>query len=175
MAIIAVLLALGATGLLAARNSSEVDAVTEELVSGIRGAQNNAVAVKNDCTTQTKAWGIKINGSSNFGLYKFCIKSDGSALETPALVGANLSPFNSVSLNTSDSSNAFGGWVIYSTPFGKGSAYSSTTNPTWTGASGAAQEWIPSNPNVGETTIRLEKSGYFRLVKIQANGDVRAE
>ena len=186
MSIIAILSTLGISGWLSLRNSSQVDAVTEELVSAIREAQSNSIGVKEGpgCTAPatTKGWFVNMTKSpSDFKLRYFCGKDDGADFDMKDYNPTDpyLSSYKQVDIRQSGCASC-AGYVFFSTPFGTGYVSKSGYPGDFKldAVTRQAADWTPSAPTnvaTSQTTWIVSKNGYQRLVIIEANGDVSAQ
>lgn len=203
MGIMAMLLALGVGGLISARNSSEVDAVAEDLVSTIRQAQNNAISINggSDCKKPTggtaigmaKVWGVVVVGPSYQLVYR-CYTDDGGNYDWE-VAKSYTSPYPGVNLlhEIRSLANGIGDASVriwFTAPQGRGWV-NFNENPidtiTWWSfiPSGLqSKEFIPNTANVGDPhwlqnsdtyTIKVIKNGYSRNIVIKSNGDVYEE
>jgi Tfp pilus assembly protein FimT len=182
MAIIATLAALGVGALISSRGSSQADAVADELVSTIRNAQSNSIAIKDGgCSGSegsTKLWGVKINDTNNqnnFGLVYVCGTGDvGGTTTVEKSSSTQLSPYPSnVTINTN---GGVENSVYFSSPFGQGYTFNGSLNTAtpWQFSGHVQQDWTPNGttPYTSSFTIRVQAGNYYHDVTIQPNGDV---
>jgi Tfp pilus assembly protein FimT len=171
MAIVAVLIAIGAPGFIAARKQFIVDSDAEELISAIRTAQNNAISFKNGSVPDVKAWGIKIDlANDNFSLL---------SVSPPATVTTektNLKVYPVTQLNSGSDTEIY---IYYTSPFGR--AYvcnSAKTN--WVMSSRPEQSFEPTDAsgcNLASKDITVNYKGSIpsEIVTIATSGDVYAQ
>lgn len=178
MAIVAVLLALGAGGFISVRNSSEVDAVAEDLVSAIRGAQNQAISIQEGgCDSSegtTKVWRVQVRhdapGGDDIYLRYVCGIGTTTYTDSDLDLTSGLSSYKNVQIVTPEGNNPSS--VYFSTPFGKGYVYPGY-GPSWSISNSVTQDWVPSPAGSTTPTIwTVQKNGYQRVITIQPNGDV---
>jgi len=179
MGIIASLTLIGAGGLLSVRNSSQVDAVAQELVSAIRQSQNNAMSIREGVCSSgstTKVWGV-VTKENNFYIINRCYNESG---EQTDWIGEDkpLSPYPDVEIL--QGGNSYNGRIWYSTPFGKGwvPIVTGEVSSTWgfVDSGNFAHEY---KPNAGAETFStsdyslvIKKGNYSREIVIQPSGDV---
>lgn len=173
MSIIAIIMAIGAPGLLAARRQFIVDSDAQELVSAVRSAQNNAISFKNGSGTSTKAWGVKIDVANNdFSILSVDIQPLTALTRTE---GTDLKKYPVVKLAAGPDSTVF---VYFTSPFGR-AFVCSKEKTAWVMSSRPEQDFVPSDTldcNVTKNiTLNYNGADPSQVITINANGDIYAK
>lgn len=131
MAIVAVLMLLGATALISARNQNIARDNAEQLIADLRRTQTKALSTEGDCSAvggieKPKIWMLEVDQTNNVESYYLCKKSGGGYVwQEPALERRDY-PTDSITINA-DGDNPSSYFFIYNTPFGK--FYHTDTKP----------------------------------------------
>lgn len=167
MAIISILLIIGAPALVSARYQFMVDSVTEDIISTIRIAQNNAISIKGGSScTDAKVWGVKIE-SNDYVLAHVCPDPPPAPLSTETSA-TSTKPYPAVTIGT----NAY---VYFTAPFGEARLFTvAPVGTTWSeDASRIEQSYTNSAfPTLLPQNISVSYRGRTRTVTINPNGDV---
>lgn len=189
MAIIAIMFAIGAVGLFSARDEYLLDAQAEEMLSMIREAQNNAIAIKKDSAGHTtKVWGVSFNSNNSYSITS--LYPNPTQLATHTERTKNL-PAN---MTLASSDGGLNSRVFFSSPFGK--SYLSSNGDMVGGASTGCywstdtsrplkDYYIKSfggsvctgfyrntdNNSTGFIDITLSYKGKTKIVRIESNGE----
>ncbi len=197
--IIATLTLLSATALQSANKDNLVDEATQQILNGIREAQNRAVGVSvGTGSTDVKAWGIELNGSG-YSLNHYDKPIAQNYLVKNLFKNTAFSNNITVTARPSSGSNSLPFYLAYSVPFGRSymsfgdsctcdtvtCQSSPTLNPicNWGISSRYERDWkiasgsnyiISMEKNLTSSaiiTVTYKGTSIERIINIKASGD----
>lgn len=146
MGIMSVLMLLGVSGMLNARTHVELDQIAEEIVTTLREAQNNSVAIRSgSCANTAKVWGVQFKKStSEVKLISLC--QDPTDPTQLTIVTERTNNYNDIDFDLNETSDSL--FVTYAVPFAE--AYVFTTNTNGCAPGGAGCSWSQTNSPTGD-------------------------
>jgi len=161
MAIIAVIMLLGAFGMQSARKQVGLKAAAKELQSNIRLSANNAISVapnRNDGSKMPKSWGIEIPCSSSTASYNL-VDFHTPTIASPIVMTKSFRTVqlqNGVTIDTRDICGSDNLYLTFNTPFANFSSFEA-------GNSINSINWLVSDTSKSYSPIITKKTGVLSL------------
>lgn len=169
MAIIAILMVIGVSGLFLLRDQNILDQATESAITAVREAQNRSISFTQGQGGSTKAWGVYFDDASDTVSLRSVSPPSSEYLEETIEMYQGVK----ITINAVNSNSA----VYFASPFGTSHLTSSKCSD-WSGPIDPTKEYKP-NPQVCSSVdsniqVKLEYKGHTQTISINEKGDVNA-